>query len=43
MLDIGTRASVFDLESSLGGRLSLQDLRGRFAVLVFYPADNTPG
>jgi len=43
MLDIGMPAPAFSLESTLGGKLSLQDLRGRFAVIVFYPADNTPG
>lgn len=39
----GTKAPDFDLESSSGGRLSLRDLRGKFAVVVFYPRNNTPG
>lgn len=43
MLEIGTEAPAFDLESSSGGRLSLSDLAGRFAVIVFYPKNNTPG
>ncbi len=43
MLDFGSKAPAFDLESSQGGRLSLTDLGGRFAVLVFYPKNSTPG
>ena len=33
----------FDLEVSVGGRLSLEDLRGRRSVLYFYPKDDTGG
>ncbi len=43
MLTIGSSAPSFDLESSDGGRLSLKDLRGKYAVIVFYPKNNTPG
>ncbi len=43
MLEVGTKAPDFDLESSTGGRLSLSDLAGRYAVIVFYPKNNTPG
>jgi len=43
LLSIGAAAPDFDLESSSGGRLSLADLRGGFAVIVFYPKNNTPG
>jgi peroxiredoxin len=43
MLEIGITAPSFELESSLGGRMSLSDLAGNFAIVVFYPANNTPG
>ena len=43
LLPIGAKAPDFDLESSSGGRLSLAALRGKFAVIVFYPKNNTPG
>jgi len=43
LLPVGAKAPDFDLESSSGGRLSLSDLRGKFAVIVFYPKNNTPG
>ncbi len=43
MLDIGAPAPDFDLEASTGGRLTRHDLAGRFAVIVFYPKNNTPG
>lgn len=43
MLTIGEQAPDFDLASSLGGKLSLGDLKGRFGVIVFYPANDTPG
>ena len=42
-LPIGAKAPDFELESSSGGKLSLAALRGRFAVIVFYPKNNTPG
>jgi len=43
LLAVGSQAPEFDLEASPGGRLSRDDLAGRYAVLVFYPRNNTPG
>lgn len=43
MLKAGDKAPEFDLPSSAGGRVSLKTLRGKTAVLYFYPRDNTPG
>ncbi len=43
MIKIGNKAPVFKLESSEGGMFSADDLKGRFAVLVFYPKNSTPG
>jgi len=35
-------APDFNLASSAGGEVSLADLKGRWAVIFFYPTDNTP-
>ncbi len=43
MLKVGNKAPAFSLESSDGGKLSLSDLAGRYAVIYFYPKDSTPG
>ena len=43
MLPIGKKAPVFNLEASTGGKLGLKDLAGKFAVIVFYPKNNTSG
>ncbi len=44
MLAIGTPAPDFDLEDESGNRVRLAGFRGRSAVvLMFYPADLTPG
>jgi peroxiredoxin Q/BCP len=44
MLDIGTPAPDFALDDENGNTVRLQDFRGKQAVvLMFYPADNTPG
>lgn len=43
MLSIGSDAPDFELEGSGGRTVSLQELRGKFAVIVFYPKNNTPG
>src|SRR5438034_5203226 len=44
MLEIGQAAPDFDLEDENGARVQLADLRGKSSVvLMFYPADNTPG
>ncbi len=42
-LTVGGKVPAFDLESTIGGRVSLQSLRGERFVLFFYPRDNTPG
>jgi thioredoxin-dependent peroxiredoxin len=38
-----TKLPQFDLETSGGGRLKSDDLKGRRTVLYFYPKDDTPG
>jgi peroxiredoxin Q/BCP len=43
MLEPGKKAPAFTLESSDGGKVSLADLKGKYAVLYFYPRDLTPG
>lgn len=43
MLAVGSEAPDFDLLSTDGGRTSRGDLSGRWAVMVFYLKDNTPG
>lgn len=40
---IGTAAPTFSLPSEDGSQVSLQDLRGKWVVLYFYPKDGTPG
>lgn len=39
----GDAAPPFELESDAGERVSLDDLRGRWVVLYWYPKDDTPG
>lgn len=43
MLVEGKKAPAFSLESSEGGKLALKDLRGKWAIVYFYPRDATPG
>lgn len=44
MINIGQEAPDFDLEDERGNRVRLSEFRGKSAVvLMFYPADNTPG
>jgi peroxiredoxin Q/BCP len=43
MLETGTLAPDFTLESDGGGSVSLSDFRGKKVVLYFYPKDDTPG
>ncbi|MBM3898215.1 MAG: thioredoxin-dependent thiol peroxidase [Thaumarchaeota archaeon] len=42
-LQVGDRAPDFTLESDVGQKVSLKDLRGKQVILYFYPKDNTPG
>ena len=43
MLTLGAKAPAFTLPDQDGKQVSLQDLRGRWVVLYFYPKDDTPG
>ncbi len=43
MLEIGDKAPAFSLPTNGGGKLSLKDLKGKKAVIYFYPKDMTPG
>jgi len=43
MLQEGTPAPDFELESDEGSTVRLSDLRGKPIVLYFYPKDDTPG
>lgn len=43
MPSVGAAAPSFSLESSAGGTLSSDDLRGRPYLLFFYPKSGTPG
>jgi thioredoxin-dependent peroxiredoxin len=40
---VGQRAPDFTLPTDEGTLLTLSSLRGRTAVLFFYPKDDTPG
>ena len=42
-LKAGDPAPSFDLENDKGDRVSLESLRGKWAVLYWYPKDDTPG
>jgi peroxiredoxin Q/BCP len=42
-LAVGAAAPDFSIPDQDGNQVSLAALRGRNAVLVFYPGDNTPG
>lgn len=42
-LPVGAPAPDFTLPDDSGNLVTLSKLRGRDVVLVFYPADNTPG
>ena len=42
-LAVGDPAPAFDLPTSDGGTLSLEDLRGSSTVVFFFPAAMTPG
>ncbi|MDH3201574.1 MAG: peroxiredoxin [Myxococcales bacterium] len=43
MIQEGRKAPAFSLESSDGGKVALKDLAGKYAIIYFYPRDNTPG
>ena len=43
MVKEGRKAPAFNLPASTGGKVSLKDLAGQYAVIYFYPKDNTPG
>ena len=43
MVEVGTKAPEFSLESDAGDTVSLKDFREKKVVLYFYPKDNTPG
>lgn len=40
---VGKAVPDAEIQTTGGKRLRLKDLRGKFAVLYFYPKDNTPG
>jgi peroxiredoxin Q/BCP len=40
---VGAPAPDFEAQDHLGRAVRLSALRGRPVVLVFYPADDTPG
>jgi peroxiredoxin Q/BCP len=39
----GSKAPAFDMATADGGRVSLDELKGRKVVLYFYPKADTPG
>jgi peroxiredoxin Q/BCP len=39
----GQPAPAFDVENDAGARVRLDDLRGKWVVLYWYPKDDTPG
>ncbi len=44
MISVGDKAPEFELEDENGSAVKLADFRGASSVvLMFYPADNTPG
>ncbi|MBI4398190.1 MAG: thioredoxin-dependent thiol peroxidase [Candidatus Omnitrophica bacterium] len=43
MLTVGNPAPEFTLQDQAEKLVSLQDLKGNWVVLYFYPKDNTPG
>lgn len=43
ILDVGAQAPDFELATDGGGRISLSDLKGRKAVIYFFPKADTPG
>lgn len=43
MIKEGRKAPAFNLPSSTGDKVALKDLAGKYAIIYFYPRDNTPG
>ncbi len=43
MITVGKPAPSFTLPDQDGNKISLKDLKGKWAVLYFYPKDDTPG
>ena len=43
MIEVGEAAPPFALPDQSGKTISLEDLKGQWVVLYFYPADDTPG
>jgi peroxiredoxin Q/BCP len=43
LVEEGTAAPDFELESDDGTKVRLSELRGKTVVLYFYPKDDTPG
>jgi peroxiredoxin Q/BCP len=43
MLEEGIKAPAFELENEDTQKISLADFAGKFAVVYFYPKDDTPG
>ncbi len=43
MLKVGEKAPDFRLQTNGGGEISLADLKGKRALLYFYPKADTPG
>lgn len=43
MLDIGTKAPAFSLTDQDGTTHSLDQYKGKWVLIYFYPKDNTPG
>lgn len=43
MLEEGQKAPAFKLNTDGGGEISLAKLKGKIAVIYFYPKDDTPG
>ncbi|MEA2494141.1 MAG: mycoredoxin-dependent peroxiredoxin, partial [Thermoleophilaceae bacterium] len=42
MIEVGAAAPDFSLHDQDGKKVSLEDLRGKRTVLVFYPLDFSP-
>jgi thioredoxin-dependent peroxiredoxin len=40
---VGDRAPAFSTIDDAGATVTLQDLKGRWVALFFYPKDDTPG